>query len=247
MISQRVLEELGLTSSEAKVYLTLLEKGASLAGNISRNTGIHRRSVYDSMERLIQKGLVSYIKKNNRKYFEAADPERLIEILRKKEEDIKEALPELKMLQQMSIQKNETLFFRGKAAIKTAFEDQLEAKEILVWGATPRSNEILQFYFPHFNRKRVKKKITKKILFNEKDKKNKYVKDIPLAEIRYVPKDITSQTSVYIYGRNVCIVRWKADPIAIIIREKEIAEGYRNYFNFMWENAKKEKTRKAKK
>ena len=143
MVSQKFLEEIGLTASESKIYLVLLEQGASLAGTISRNTGIHRRSVYDSIERLIQKGLVSYIKKNNRKYFEAADPERLIEILHKKEEDVKEMMPQLKLMQQMNSQKNETLFFRGKAAMKTAFEDQLDSKEVLSYGADPKANEIL--------------------------------------------------------------------------------------------------------
>ncbi|MFC1723846.1 TrmB family transcriptional regulator [Nanoarchaeota archaeon] len=239
MVNQKLLEEIGLTGSESKIYLVLLEKGASLAGSISRNTGIHRRSVYDSIERLIQKGLVSYIKKNNRKFFEAADPERLLEILHKKEEDIQEALPQLKMLQRMSSQKNETLFFRGKAALKTAFEDQLDSKEILVWGATPKADEILQFYFPHFEKNRAKKKIKSKMIFNETDKKNDYIKKIPLSEIRFVPKKVQSDTAVHVYGRNVCIVNWQKDPIAIIIREEAIAEGFRNYFNFMWEMAKK--------
>ncbi|HII72192.1 TPA: hypothetical protein HA265_05550 [Candidatus Woesearchaeota archaeon] len=239
MVNQRILEEIGLTPSEAKIYLVLMEKGASLAGSISRNTGIHRRSVYDSIERLIQKGLVSYIKKNNRKYFEAADPERLIEILHKKEEDIREALPQMKLLQQMSGQRNETLFFRGKAALKTAFEDQLESEEILIWGATPKANEIIPYYFPHFDRNRVKKKIKVKALFNEEDRKNEYVKKIPLSEVKFVPKEVASDTAVNIYGRNVCIICWKQDPIAIIIREEAIAEGFRNYFEFMWKTAKK--------
>ncbi len=237
MAIHNILEELGLTNSEAKIYLVLLEKGSSLAGNISRNTGIHRRSVYDSIERLIQKGLVSYIKKNNRKYFEAADPERLLEILHKKEEDIQEVMPRLKGLQQMSEGKNETLFFRGKAALKTAFEDQLESKEIMAFGATPKANEIIPYYFPHFNRNRAKKKIKTRLIFNEKDKKNPYLKQIPTAEMKFLP--VESETGIYIYGKSVCIVGWKEDPIAIIIREKQIAEGFKNYFEHLWKTAKK--------
>ncbi len=239
MVNQEILEDIGLTGSEAKIYLVLLEKGASLAGNISRNTGIHRRSVYDSIERLIQKGLVSYIKQNNRKYFEAADPERLLEILHKKEEDVKDALPQLKMLQQMSDQKKETLFFRGKAALKTAFEDQLGSKEVLIWGATPKANEILPYYFPHFDKNRVKKKVKVRALFNEKDRKNSHVKKMPLAEIRFVPKEVESDTAVNVYGKNVCIMHWQPEPVAIIIREEGIAKGFRNHFEFMWKQAKK--------
>jgi sugar-specific transcriptional regulator TrmB len=237
---QNVLEDLGLTSSEAKIYLVLLEQGASLAGTISRNTGIHRRSVYDSIERLIQKGLVSYIKSNNRKYFEAVSPERLLEILHKKEEDINAVLPELKALQKLAAGKNETLFFRGKAALKSAFDDQLsECKEVCIWGATTTANEVLQYYFPHFDKERLKKKIKVRIIFNESERSHPYVSSIPLADIRFVPKETVSKTAVNIYGRNICIVAWKEDPIAILIREEAIANGFRNYFEFMWRFAKK--------
>jgi sugar-specific transcriptional regulator TrmB len=239
-MKQKILEELGLTPAEAKIYLILLEQGASLAGIISRNTGIHRRSVYDAIERLIQKGLVSYIKTNNRKYFEAVSPERLLEILKKKEDDIKVILPELKKLQAMSEGKNETLFFRGKAALKSAFDDQLDkAKEICIWGATTRANDVLQYYFPRFDKNRVKRKIKAKIIFNESERGHSYLKSIPMAEIRFVPKDIKSNSAVNIYGRNICIIAWRDDPVAILIREDNISAGFRNYFDFMWQLAKK--------
>lgn len=236
----QILEDLGLTPAEAKIYLILLEQGASLAGFISRNTGIHRRSVYDAIERLIQKGLVSYIKTNNRKYFEAVSPDRLLEILHKKEDDIKSILPELKALQKMTEGKNETLFFRGKAALKSAFDDQIEkGEDICIWGATTLADDILPFYFSHFDRQRVKKKMKVRILFNESERGHQYISKIPLAEIRYVPKAVSSKTAVNIYGRNICIVAWRPDPVAVLIREDNISEGYRNYFDFMWQFAKK--------
>jgi len=61
------LNEIGLTENESKIYLALIDLGPSLAGQISRKTGLHRRTVYDSIEMLIKKGLVGYIKNNNRK------------------------------------------------------------------------------------------------------------------------------------------------------------------------------------
>lgn len=240
MNKQEVLENMGLTPAEAKIYIILLEQGASLAGIISRNTGIHRRSVYDAIERLIQKGLVSYIKSNNRKYFEAVSPDRLVEILKKQESDVNEILPELKKLQQMTEGKNETLFFRGKAALKSAFDDQIDkAKEICIWGATATANEILQFYFPHFDKERIKKKIKCRIIFNEEDRSNQYLKKIPLAEIRFIPKQYKSKSAVNIYGRNICIVAWRPDPVAILIREDYTSSSFQSYFEFMWDNAKK--------
>ena len=70
------LKEAGLTANESKIYTSLLELGPSNAGLISRKSGLHRRVVYDTLEMLIQKGLVGYILKNNVRLFQASHPKR---------------------------------------------------------------------------------------------------------------------------------------------------------------------------
>ena len=57
------LKTAGLTENESKVYTALLELGPSHAGIISRKTGLHRRVIYDTIERLIKKGFIGYILK----------------------------------------------------------------------------------------------------------------------------------------------------------------------------------------
>ena len=94
-MDRHLLEEIGLTKNESKVYLALVEEGASRAGWITRKTGIHRRNVYDAIEMLIQKGLVSYIKENNIRLYSAVEPTRLLEILKEKERSIEAIVPEL--------------------------------------------------------------------------------------------------------------------------------------------------------
>ena len=78
---EQILEELGLTQNEAKIYLCLVNKGQLSAGRITQFTAIHRRNVYDSLDRLIQKGIVGYIKENNLKLYTAANPKQLLKIL----------------------------------------------------------------------------------------------------------------------------------------------------------------------
>ena len=79
------LKQAGLTENESKIYLSLVDHGPNLAGRISRLTGLHRRTVYDVTEMLIKKGLIGYILKNNRRYFEASNPNRILEILQEKD------------------------------------------------------------------------------------------------------------------------------------------------------------------
>jgi len=238
-MNKEILRNAGLTDLEIEVYLTIIDLGSCLAGEITRKTGIHRRTVYDAIERLIEKGLVSYIKTNNRKYFEAYPPRKLLEILKEKENLLKEAIPELEKRFEFSKEKKETLFFRGKQALKTVFDDQiLEGKEVLVIASTVDVDRILEYYFPKFNVQRKEKNIRMKMLFSESLKGNKIIKRIPLAEIRYIPKH-DSNVSTNIYGDKVSIVTWGENPTAILIKEKAIADAYRNYFWLLWQIAKK--------
>ena len=234
-MNQRLLEQAGLTSSETKIYLSLLEKGSSRAGEISRYTGIHRRSVYDAIERLIEKGLVSYIKTNNRHYYEAADPQRLLELLKEKEDNIKQILPELQLLRKFSEEKKETIFFRGKQAIKTVFDDQIkEGKEVLIFGDAVNVDEIIKYYFPHFDKQRVEKNIRVRMLFDESARKEKYLKKIPLANIKFIKKGNKAPVSTNIYSDKVSIIMWEENPKAILIKEPSLAQSFKSYFEFMW-------------
>lgn len=236
MIMEKALEAVGLTKVEAKVYVTLLDLGAALAGTISRKSGIHRRCVYDVMERLIEKGLASYIKQNERRYYQATDPARLLELAKEKEMTISEILPTLQIKYKTSRQKQETNFYRGKEGIKTIFEDQIMVgDEILIIGGARNAPEIIKYYIPKYTKKRLEKKIRLKILFCGVRKAEK----IPLAEIRYLPEGYGSFAATNIYGSKVAIILWTENPFAILIEEKEIAEGYRNFFKFLWEHAKK--------
>jgi len=239
-MNQQFLEQAGLTASETKIYICLLEKGSIRAGEVSRHTGIHRRSVYDAIERLIEKGLVSYIKINNRRYYEAAPPERLLELLKEKEDNIKQIMPELELLRNLSEDQKETVFFRGKQAIKTVFDDQIqEGKEILTFGDAVNVNDIVKYYFPHFDKQRIEKKIRVRMIFDESARKQKHLKTIPLSDIRFIKKGSKAPISTNIYSDKVSIIIWEKNPKAILIKEPFLAQSFKSYFEFMWGFAKK--------
>ncbi|MEM2916274.1 MAG: helix-turn-helix domain-containing protein [Candidatus Woesearchaeota archaeon] len=233
------LRALGLTEIEEKVYLTLIEEGPSLAGHISRKSGIHRRMVYDATERLIKKGLVSYIMKNNRRLFEAAEPDRLLQIVQEQEEAIKRVLPQLKLAHSMSKEKQETQFFKGHAGVKGIFEDEIkEGKELLILSASPSAREMFPAYFHWFDVRRKQKGIKARILADTKHAEK--FSDAPLAEVRHIAGLGNEQTSTNIYADKVAIIFWnKEKPFVVLIKQKEIADAYRDYFEQMWKMAKK--------
>jgi HTH-type transcriptional regulator, sugar sensing transcriptional regulator len=73
----KTLQTIGLTKGEAKVYLTLMKTGSTTTGALITSSGVSRSKVYDVLERLKQKGLVTEVIKQNTRYFEGTNPKRI--------------------------------------------------------------------------------------------------------------------------------------------------------------------------
>jgi len=231
----KVLLDAGLSKSEVKVYLALLRNGESLAGRISQLTGIHRRNVYDITERLIQKGAIGYIIKNNRRFFEAVDPGRFLEVLKQREYELIKSMPMLKEIYSSKKEKQETNFYKGVEGLKGVFQDQLlDNKEVLILGASKSAFSIMPFYFKWYDKDRVKKKIKVRMITSES-----FEKKIPLSEIKHLPYGYANPLAINIYKDKVALILWsKEKPLAIVIKNKEISDSYRKYFEFMWGSAR---------
>ncbi len=240
---RELLEQFGLTVLETKIYLALLNSGAMSAGEISEKTAIHRRNVYDALERLIQKGLAAYIKENNSKVFSITNPENLQVKLKQQQAELETLMPELSSKFHAITEKKETLFFRGKAGLRQIFEDQIrEGEEILVNATSVSVASILKHFFPKYQQLRKEKKIPTRMIFdrsfkNKRDFQN--IKKLPLCRAKFVRDFNRSPMSQYIYGSSVAIVVWSSSPVAILIKQKEIAQGFRESFELVWKLAEK--------
>jgi sugar-specific transcriptional regulator TrmB len=242
---RQILLKIGLTGNEADIYLALLELGPSLVSKIVEKTKINRTNIYDRIERLINKGLVSYVIKNNRKCFYAAKPERIMRYLEEKEErliDEKEAvqtiLPELEKIQPLI--KEETVeVYEGKEGLKTILEDILRTKkDILTYGSEGNFSKILRHYFKHYLKRLEKTGIKMKVIFNCDDTRKPF--EWKFAEVRYVPKEYKTPTETTIFGNKVAIFLLTEEPKAILITSNVIADSYNKHFNLLWKIAKKE-------
>ena len=88
MDHQELLQSLGLSKNEAKIYETLLRQGEVGVGVISEKSGVHRRNVYDSLNRLMEKGLVFEIVESAENKYQATEPKKLSEIVIEKLEAV---------------------------------------------------------------------------------------------------------------------------------------------------------------
>ena len=124
------LKEIGLSASEATIYLTLLKSGESSVAEISQFSGLHRTNIYDSLEKLKEKGFVAYVLKGKKQFYRASDPELVLNYLKEKEEKIFNIIPKLKDLQKEIKEKVIVEVFKGKEGIKASLKDILIPKPI---------------------------------------------------------------------------------------------------------------------
>lgn len=229
-----ILQRLELTGTESRVYLTLLEIGKSLAGTIADRSHIHRRNVYDALESLLQKGLVTYVISNNRKYWSCISPERIKSILEEKKSLVLNILPELLNKFNTNKLKQTVEVFEGLGGMKTFYEDILNSKkELIVLFATGKAYVRMPYFMKKWDDNFIKEKIRQKILLNHDAILESY-KNTKYAEFRILPKEFNSPTQIFIYGDKSAVAIWAEDPVATLISNREITDGFRKYFEFLW-------------
>lgn len=248
-MNAETLEKFGLSQNESKIYLALLEIGSSTADKISQKAGIHRRTIYDNIEKLLNKGLISYAIRGNKKYFEAAEPHRLKDIILEKKEKIEEQekvltdiLPELVTAQKLSKDKQEVNVYKGKEGIKTILWDILRTgKPNCVIGA--HSSGEFKDMLALFHKERVKLKINNRMVFRRDDiKRAVRFGRLPHTDVRVMPTEYTSPIAINIYGDNVALlIRSATSPLGVLIKSKDTADGLRAYFDVLWNSCEKVK------
>jgi sugar-specific transcriptional regulator TrmB len=240
------LKELGFTEGEEKVYTALLKIGSNTTGKIAKEANVSRSKLYEILEKLINKGVVSHFKKNNVSYFTAAPPSRIIDFLKNKEDTIKKQMKEfegkISFFENISISKQlsqEAQVFEGIEGIKNireiALKNSKSGETFYYFGNPASGHQNVLGYWDDWNNRRIKKKISAKIVYNqdafefgERRRKQSYT------QIKYLPKKGNSHAWIEIYGDIVAIVLKQEKPMSIIINNKLVSESFKLYFDIIW-------------
>jgi len=242
------IEKLGLNKNEAKVYDALLQLKSSPAGKLIKLTKLHRNIVYDNLEKLIDKGLVSYILEGKKKVFQAQSPHFLVEMIRSKKKEFAKKLAiaenlEKKILQQQKIlsQFQEASIFRGTAGIKKVMDLTLsQKKDYVVLGAPKQAVELMPpVYWENFNKKIQAEGIKVRMIFNAEMRDWSKKIQHRFNEIRFLPKHFDSLTETNICEDRVSFFIWSKPPLIVTIVDKNLAKGYLQHFEYLWKRAKK--------
>lgn len=246
------LEGLGLTEGEAKVYLALLELGLTTTGALVKKSDVSASKVYVILDRLAKKGLVGHVIKGGVRYFQAAEPKRIVDYLTeqerelaKKKQDVLGLLPQLVLKQKLGAEKRQAEIYEGTKGATNLFKSMIDelkrGDEYYVIGAGYGSEEIrgLRAFFTKYHAERAKRGIKVYLLANSSIKETLVPTAYKKGEVRFLPEELITNVQITIYKDKSCIILWSKDPIAFLIHNAEIAASFKNYFGFLWKRAQK--------
>jgi len=246
-MKEHILEDMGLTKGESNVYIALLKIGETTTGKIIEEAQISAGKVYQILDKLIKKGLVSYMVNNKTKYFSASHPNRILDLLHEKEKEIKNKEDEIKQILPSLIQTydfkrkdNEATLFKGLKGIQTAIFELLDnsEKEIFAMGITSAKEEKFNVLWERWHNERERRKIRCKCLFSEISKEySQKLKRMKFTEVKII-KGITP-SAITLSKEYVLIQTYNEDVECLLIRNENIAQSFRTFFETMWNSAKK--------
>ena len=233
------LKELGLTDNEIKVYLILLEHGVLNPTKLAEKTGLHRSYIYDTLERLLDKGIINTVLVDNKKNYQPVDPKALREIFELKLRQLDTILPQLSGLFQSTKEETRIELHRGKRVYRTLIKDLLanikKNEVVYLLGVDENILETVEpIYLKQYFNIIKDKNIKEKIIIARGGKKL----DEEHLEYREIDPKYLDETTVVIYQSKVFIFIWGTPYQLIIIESPKVANTYRKQFEIMWNIAK---------
>ncbi|MBI2573653.1 hypothetical protein HYV86_07345 [Candidatus Woesearchaeota archaeon] len=232
----QILEDIGLTTAEIKVYLTLLELGSSTAGPIIEKSRLQSSVVHMTLIKLTSKGFITSIQEGKRHHYQATNPNNIVNFINEKRDRFQQLLPQLLVKQQQAKAKPEVTLYRGIKGIKELLLELLNAggSEHHTFGSSKKSLMLGDAWWVHYHKQRAAKKIKAKLLFNESLKAWNAEAKYPLAQVKYTKQGFEPLTETIIRNDKVGIIIWTDNPIGTLIHQKEAAESYDQFFTLMW-------------
>jgi sugar-specific transcriptional regulator TrmB len=230
---------IGFGKNEALVYETLLEIGTSSVHDISNRTKLYRSNIYDSLKKLLDKGLVFEINSPT-KLFSARPIESLRDYLKFREAELDELIKSFEFKSKNNNIENKFKVSKGVFALREAINNLLNYNEtIKVYGIPVKAPEIIGPMLKKFHNTRIRKKILMLHIYNALaiDRVN-FLNKMKFTEARILPEKFDSNATTCVCGNKVVIFLWEKDITVIEMEDSEISKTYKNYFEILWKKAK---------
>ncbi|MBU2441327.1 MAG: hypothetical protein KKA43_03270, partial [Nanoarchaeota archaeon] len=143
------LQRLGLSEKESHIYLALVKLGETTANNLAKQTSSNRTVTYNVLQQLVEKGLVSYVKKQGKRFYLISKPEALKVSIKEKAELADELVSEINKIRPLSSSFKNVEIYEGLEGMKVVFDEIRKAKDLRVLNATGLIFEHLKWSAGH--------------------------------------------------------------------------------------------------
>ncbi|HLD07160.1 MAG TPA: helix-turn-helix domain-containing protein [Candidatus Nanoarchaeia archaeon] len=250
-MDEAILEEVGFTRGESQVYRALLRLGEANVTSITRSATVSRSKVYDILEKLKRKGVVSESIRKKTRFFQAADPERIVDYLserekqiQEKKERLKKALPDIRGMAARTEQQ-EVRVYTGYEGVKTFYRETISSLQpgdewlVITMDNRQWRNKAFSIFFKGIHLQRLEKRLDTKVLIDAKTlpfRERGSFPDSRHFRMRAVHAALPS--GLVIVKDKVSITTWGATPRVFVIVCREVAQMYRSFFYGLWKKAK---------
>lgn len=238
----KLLQILGLTKHESAIYYSLLQTGPAKISIISRQTGLHRPTIYQTIPNLIKKSLLTHSTKGKQKIYIPEPPEKLKKLFFELADNFDNAIPEMNKLFETFGQRPIVKFLEGKEGIKKIHQDLVDSlKKDSIYYRYTSNLTLKRFkeYLPkNYQKIQENKKLQRLIInnvpvsredsFAKKQKLDRLTKTIPLETSKF-EHDINQ----IIYDNKVVYIDSNTET-AFVIENKKIADFHRDLFQILW-------------
>jgi len=225
-----VLQELGLTANEAKLYFLLVRQGTMKATNLAEESGLQRRSVYDTLQQLERKGMVGKSDVAGVAVFSPSPPSSLLSFLDEKRNSAEKLLPSLSRSFEAESRVGASVM-HGIQGVKTVLADILATRsEFCVYYGQLQTYDALPKYMQLYHEKRQKLGIKARYVLLDTPNARERAKTIPLAEFKFIDPSSPSPGVWWTYADRLALVLWHKEPTIILIRSKDLAATFKKTF-----------------
>lgn len=248
---QQLFQELGFSTNIGRIYVRLIEAGASSARQLSDALSLPRPTIYDGLKSLIQAGLVVERNEEGKKVFQTDEIRNLPELVRTKieklqqsERSLKTMLPKLRR-QGASLQPR-MKFYPGAEGVKRVLGDTLweeDMEVIALWPFSEMVDVLGEEYLREYNKRRIRRRIAVRMIWPQ-DKAvrlEKYpflgLSPRHLRKLRLAPRGLTWKMGTAVYGDKTSFISSRDEMFGFIIQSRDLADLQRVQFEMIWKQS----------
>ena len=235
------LQKLGFSIKEAKTYMILLKLGPAVASTLARHTEIKRTSMYDVLNGLLERNLITSFKQGPYTYFAVDDVDRLKHLEQERLRLAESLTDELKkaQIEKPSIQVH---YYKGVEGFRELYEDILRIcpDEFLGWVNLERFYEGIDDKRENeWTKERIKKGISLRLLSQNTPLGHEFKsKDSKLnRETRLLPENYPFKTSCLLFDNYITFFDTTDQLTGIRIHNPELFKMQKAIFEMNWAQA----------